>query len=95
MTSEAQAYEPSHDGPGGENQAVRERLLPEMPMLWRGAAFAGVALVALRMARLVGRGPAIVRLPGALMLGGVAILSIWAAAIHLTGGEKFDDHDCI
>jgi hypothetical protein len=35
--------------------------------------------------------PFLLALPGvALALGG--LLSAWAAALHLTGGEKFDDH---
>jgi len=35
--------------------------------------------------------PVLLALPGVLLsLGG--FLAAWAAAIHLTGGEKFDDH---
>lgn len=30
--------------------------------------------------------------PAALIAGASAVLSAWAALIHLTGGEKFDDH---
>jgi hypothetical protein len=30
--------------------------------------------------------------PVALVLGAGGLLAAWAAAIHLTGGEKFDDH---
>ena len=30
--------------------------------------------------------------PAAVVAGGSALLSGWAALIHLTGGEKFDDH---
>jgi hypothetical protein len=30
--------------------------------------------------------------PLALPLAVIAVLGAWASAIHLTGGEKFDDH---
>jgi len=30
--------------------------------------------------------------PAAAVLTAAGVLSGWAAAIHLTGGEKFDDH---
>ena len=30
--------------------------------------------------------------PASLVLAAVSLLAAWAAAIHLTGGEKFDDH---
>ena len=33
--------------------------------------------------------------PLALPLAALAFLSAWAAAIHLTGGEKYDDHPWI
>ena len=68
------------------------RLLPEWAMLWRGLALAGAGLACLaaeakllRSAKLLGVGT----LP---LLGVGAALFTWAAAIHLTGGERFDDH---
>jgi len=30
--------------------------------------------------------------PGAAVCAGAALLALWAALIHLTGGEEFDDH---
>lgn len=69
-----------------------KRLLPGWPMLWRGLALAaaGVACVAaegglLRKSALAGA----VVLP---VLATAGALFAWAAAIHLTGGERFDDH---
>jgi hypothetical protein len=57
----------------------------------------GLALAALAGGTLLGAGAALQRLgwlasPLAAALGGAGLLSAWAAAIHLTGGEKFDDH---
>lgn len=67
------------------------RLIPEGPLLLRGLALAAVALAAGWL------GVASVQkswlfAPMGAALGGVSLLSAWAAAIHLTGGEKFDDH---
>ena len=69
-----------------------KRLIPEWPMLWRGLALAAASVVCL-----VGGGAAIRRLGVAGLaafpaLGAVGALFAWAAAIHLTGGERFDDH---
>jgi hypothetical protein len=55
----------------------------------------GLALLALTLfvlgTKLLRARPVMFALPGLLLsLGG--FLSAWAAAIHLTGGEKFDDH---
>jgi len=68
------------------------RLVPPWPLLSRGL---GLALMALAFffgaAKLLRAHPLLLGVPGAVLaLGG--FLSAWAAAIHLTGGEKFDDH---
>ena len=70
----------------------RKRVIPEWAMLWRGLALAGAGLLCiagearlLRSAKIVGIGA----LP---VLGAATVLFGWAAAIHLTGGERFDDH---
>ena len=62
------------------------------PLLPQGVGLGGIALVALwllakawRASRLLG----VVALP---VLSIVALFATWASAIHLTGGEKFDDH---
>lgn len=68
--------------------------IPEWPLLWRGLAFAVMALVALRGAIQAARW-SWVAWPLAAVLGLASLLSAWAAAIHLTGGEKFDDHPFI
>ena len=68
--------------------------MPAADQIVRGAALAGAAagagwlgLSAIRLHWLFA--------PVALLLGATAALSAWAAAIHLTGGEKFDDHPFI
>ncbi len=69
-----------------------KRLLPEWPLLSRGLALAAAAGAAWAAAGwLVRRAPLAGSLP-AVGLAGVGALFAWAAAIHLTGGEKFDDH---
>jgi hypothetical protein len=69
-----------------------KRMLPEWPLLWRGLALAAAGVVvlagereALRHFKALGIALAPVAAAGALLFG-------WAAAIHLTGGERFDDH---
>ncbi len=68
-----------------------KRLLPEPDMLVRGI---GLGLLAL----LTGAGlreslrHGWLFLPLAIPLAVASLLAAWAAAIHLTGGEKFDDH---
>ena len=53
-----------------------------------GALTAGLAGLAVVSARKFGW----FATPAAVVAGGSALLSGWAALIHLTGGEKFDDH---
>lgn len=73
-------------------------LHPPAPSFWRnpllpqGVGLAGISLAAIwllvKAARLsIGLG-----MLAAPVLATVAFLSAWASAIHLTGGEKFDDH---
>ena len=68
------------------------RLVPERPMLVRGLALLAIAFAAVfgllgaaHKAAWLG-----VLLAPPLVL--TAALATWAAAIHLTGGERFDDH---
>ena len=68
------------------------RLLPEWPLLSRGLALGATAtviltaaVVALRLGPLTGFSVA----PALTLAAG---LFAWAATVHLTGGEKFDDH---
>ena len=69
-----------------------KRLLPERELLVRGLALGGLSL-ALGVAgvRLVWRAGALT-LPIALLLEAGSVLAAWASVIHLTGGERFDDH---
>lgn len=67
--------------------------LGDGPLLWRGAALGGLAVVlAMAAARLV-KASAVLA-PAAAMLGAGAVLAGWAALIHVTGGERFDDGGC-
>ena len=69
----------------------KRRLVAETPLLARGVALGALAvgagwlgIAALQKSALFA--------PLAAALGIVAALAGWAAAIHVTGGEKFDDH---
>ena len=69
-----------------------KRLLPEWPLLSRGLALAGGAAGSWASAAwLIRRAPVAGGL-AAVGMAGIGVLFAWAAAIHLTGGEKFDDH---
>ena len=60
-------------------------------MVVRGLAMAGAAgalgLASVKLARL----GSVAVLAGAV-LAAAALLMSWASAIHVTGGERFDDH---
>lgn len=60
-------------------------------MLLRGTALAGLAVAAGWTAVSAARA-SILLTPISAVLGAASLLAGWAAAIHLTGGEKFDDH---
>lgn len=69
----------------------KRRLVAEPPLLARGVALGALAvgagwlgIAALQKSALLA--------PLAAALGIVGALAGWAAAIHVTGGEKFDDH---
>jgi hypothetical protein len=70
----------------------QRRLLPERQMLARGiglaALAAGLAGAAFRVARAAG----VLSAPAVATLGIGSLLAAWAALIHVTGGERFDDH---
>ncbi|MBE7518973.1 MAG: hypothetical protein HS107_06965 [Thermoflexaceae bacterium] len=68
------------------------RLVPEFPMLWRGLAFAGIAAGAAVGAVMAVRQAPLLAIPVAPVAGFAGVLAAWAAAIHLTGGERFDDN---
>lgn len=67
------------------------RLLPETPLLIRGLGLAALA-AALGCAGLRTMRASWLLAPLAAVLGAGGFLAAWAAAIELTGGEKFDDH---
>ena len=70
----------------------RRRLIPERQMLVRGLGLAALSAAlaggGVRLVRALG----IVSLPAVVALGLASVLAGWAALIHLTGGERFDDH---
>lgn len=84
-----------HDSPPHEPAPPEaRRLVPERAILVRGLAFTGLAVAAGWMAVAAVQRTWMLA-PAALALGAMSALSAWAAAIHLTGGEKFDDHPFI
>lgn len=85
--ADGQAHE--QDGEAGSGSAL---IWPEAV---RGLGLLLISLAA--VAGLVAGGRRSAWLLAALTpgLGAVALLAAWAAAIHLTGGEKFDDHPCV
>lgn len=66
--------------------------LPSWPLASRGLALLGVAASAGAAAFAGLRVFGWWFLPGLLLTGAVGLLAFWAALIHLTGGEEFDDH---
>ncbi|MGE5597218.1 MAG: hypothetical protein ACM3S1_14435 [Hyphomicrobiales bacterium] len=77
--------------PHGPAPPESRQLIPEWPMLWRGLGLAGLTL-GLLWAALQGIRASWLLAPVTLVLAIGGVLAAWAAAIHLTGGEKFDDH---
>ena len=68
------------------------RLFPPWPLLSRGLALAVVGLVAAIVGVEAARRGLVTGLLLAPVMAVVAVLFAWAAAVHLTGGERFDDH---
>jgi len=65
--------------------------VPPADQLVRGTGLAAAALGTAWLALAALRANWLLA-PVAAGLGALGALSAWAAAIHLTGGEKFDDH---
>ncbi|MBK6317305.1 MAG: hypothetical protein IPI85_03530 [Dehalococcoidia bacterium] len=83
-----------HGAPGVPHEpAPREqrRLIAEPPLLGRGLGLGLVAVGAGWLAVSMVRANALL-VPLAAAVGTVSVLAGWAAAVHVTGGEKFDDH---
>lgn len=68
--------------------------MPQRPMLVRGVGLAALAATAGWLG-FAGARTSWLFAPLTIGLGAVSFLAAWAAAIHLTGGEKFDDHPFI
>jgi len=68
------------------------RLIPERGTLLRGIGLGGIGLSAFVGAMLSIQKLGWLAAPIAPLLGLAGVLAAWAAVIHVTGGEKFDDH---
>lgn len=66
-------------------------LLPPVPLLIRGLALGAVSLAAMAGLRISVR-HSLLLASLSVPFAAIAVLAAWAAAIHLTGGEKRDDH---
>jgi hypothetical protein len=64
----------------------------DLPVIARGVALLALAVLAVGGWLRASRWSAVVGGVTAPVLLPAAFLALWAAAIHLTGGEKFDDH---
>lgn len=81
-----------HDVPPHDPAPPEPRFrLPERGMVIRGAGFTAAA-GALGWLALSGIQKSWLLAPVSAVLGLAGALAAWAAAVHLTGGEKFDDH---
>ncbi|HNO65817.1 MAG TPA: hypothetical protein PKK39_05675 [Tepidiformaceae bacterium] len=93
------AGEHGHDHDHGADQHAafhnadtpRARRLPSPEMAARGVGLGALAVAAGWGAVSILRASVLLA-PVSLGLGVSALLALWGAAIHLTGGEKFDDH---
>jgi multisubunit Na+/H+ antiporter MnhB subunit len=65
--------------------------LPDRGHLIRGLALALLAAVFGHLARLTAQ-RSFWLWPAAAFVAVIGVLAAWAALIHLTGGERFDDH---
>lgn len=86
--AEARAGHEHEHGPRAGGLAV-----PAAALLWRGVGLlglgAGLGWLGWRLVR-----ASLAAAPAGLVLMGGGLLATWAAAIHLTGGEQFDDWGC-
>lgn len=89
---EAHEHEGGHHGAPHEPVPPEPRFRPPSPeMVVRGTALGGLAVAAGWGAISALKASAFLA-PLSAVLGLASLLAGWAAAIHLTGGEKFDDH---
>jgi hypothetical protein len=73
-------------------EPARRVLIPDRGGFVRGLGLLALAASALAAAVLSLQKLGWLATPLAGVLGVSAVLSLWAGAIHVTGGEKFDDH---
>ena len=84
-----------HDLPHDPAPPGRRQLVPPGPILVRGVALLGLATALGWLAVTVSQKGGLWLSPLTALLGAAGLLSAWAAVIHLTGGEKFDDHPLV
>lgn len=77
-----------HDAPEPEPRWQ----MPDRSMLIRGVGLAGLGVAGFGAAAAVVQKGGWLLAPVAAAFAGAGVLAGWAAAVHLTGGEKFDDH---
>lgn len=70
----------------------QRRIVPPAAIVARGIGLGALATGLVVFATAVSRKAGWLGLPVTILAGSGALLSAWAALIHLTGGEKFDDH---
>lgn len=80
-----------HPAPAQDDDPAGGVALPPADALLKGGMLAVLAAAAFAVAARTLRSSPLFA-PAAVALAGLGLISGWAAAIQLTGGEKFDDH---
>jgi hypothetical protein len=88
----AHAHDRGNDGHAFLPPPQPRRIIPEFAMLWRGLGLLALAFGAFAGAVAAARHSPWLAVPGVPVMSLAGLLAGWAAAIHLTGGEQFDDH---
>jgi hypothetical protein len=68
---------------------------PTWPVVSRGLGLLFLALVALWATGRSVRALGVLAAPIAPLTFAIAVLAAWAGVIHVTGGERFDDHPAV
>ncbi len=90
MTPEGEAF---HSGmPHDPAEVEPRRLAPDASLLVRGAGLAAIGVAGFAGAVAVVQKGGWLLAPVVAVLAGVGVLGSWGAVVHLSGGEKFDDH---
>jgi hypothetical protein len=68
---------------------------PTLPVVWRGLGLFLLAFAALWATVRAVRTLGLLAAPIAPLTLAIAFLAAWGGAIHVTGGERFDDHPTV